>query len=76
MVSLVFLSEIVAIRQTNILNQQFCLLTEIEVTILNDLRLSQHSVDRITQFSLQPPELREVFDSPGNYFHWFTIGKD
>ena len=33
------------------------------------------SVDKITQFSLRPPELLKLLDMVGNYFCWFQISK-
>ena len=41
--------------------------------ILNDLKQSGLSVDKITQFSLRPPELRSTIDMVGNYYRWFYI---
>jgi len=65
--------EIVEVRTAKVQDQAYRQLTEGEIITLNDLRLSQYSVDRITQFSLRPPELRSLFDSVGNYFRWFHI---
>jgi hypothetical protein len=65
--------EICESRLSNIVGQPFRQLTDMEVLIINDLRLSQCSVDRVTQFSLRPPELRLLFDELGNYFRWFSI---
>lgn len=31
------------------------------------------SVDKITKFSIRPPELRHIFREVGNYFRWFYI---
>jgi len=46
-----------------------------QVLILDDLKLSKISVDKITQFSLRPPEFLKVFDKVGDYFRWFTISE-
>ena len=48
------------------------LLTMSQLLILDDLKLSKLSVDKITQFGLRPPELRFV-DKVGDYFCWFHI---
>ena len=34
------------------------------------------TIDRVTKFSLRPPELRRLFDSLLNYYRWFDIGKE
>lgn len=47
--------------------------SEHEERIVSDLYLSSSSVDRITQFSVRPPELRQVFNLVGDYFRWFYI---
>jgi hypothetical protein len=65
--------EIAETRKHIIIDQDYRQLTVTETLLLNDLRLSQYSVDRITQFSLRPPELRAVINKPGDYFRWFTI---
>ena len=44
-----------------------------EITIKDNL-FSSISVDKITRFSLRPPELR-CFDVVSNYFAWFSISK-
>jgi hypothetical protein len=46
-----------------------------DILTLDDVALSNLSVDRITQFSLRPPELRDVIDRVGNYYRWFSISK-
>eukprot|EP00957_Ditylum_brightwellii_P066913 5078634-Ditylum_brightwellii.AAC.1 len=33
------------------------------------------SVDKITQFLLQPPEFLNLFGMVGNYYRWFKIEK-
>ena len=47
--------------------------TDSELLIMEDLKLSTMSVDKITQFSIRPPELRYLFDQVGNYYRWFEI---
>lgn len=66
-------AEIEVTRDEKISLATYRKITGTESLMLTDLRLSQHSVDRITEFSLRPPELREVFDQVGNYYRWFTI---
>ena len=39
-------------------------MTTIKMTI-TDLKISKTSIDRISQFSIQPPELRHLIDSVG-----------
>ncbi len=34
------------------------------------------SVDKITKFSVRPPELRHVIRTPGNYYRWFFVKND
>ena len=46
-----------------------------QVLVLDDLKLSKLSVDKITQFSLRPPEFLKVFDKVGEYYRWFSISK-
>eukprot|EP00957_Ditylum_brightwellii_P197896 15075897-Ditylum_brightwellii.AAC.1 len=36
--------------------------------IIDYLKLSKISVDKVTQFGLRPPELRRIFTKLGNYF--------
>lgn len=44
--------------------------------ILSDIKLlSSTKVDRVTQFSLRPPELRHICDKLGNYFRWFHVSE-
>lgn len=45
--------------------------TESQKLIMDDTKLSKLSIDKITQFSLRPPELMKVFDNPGDYYRWF-----
>ena len=53
--------------------EDFRLHTPKQVLILDDLKLSKLSVDKITQFSLRPPEFLQLFNELGNYFRWFHI---
>lgn len=46
-----------------------------DLRIYEDLKLSKASVDKITIFSLRPPEFRVIFNKPGLYFRWFSISK-
>ena len=48
--------------------------TDTEIMILEGLKDSTLSVDKITVFSVRPPELRSIFDQPGFFFRWFHIG--
>lgn len=49
--------------------------TENEMRIYEDLKLSNVSIDKITIFSLRPPELRGFIDRTRLYFRWFHIEK-
>ena len=44
-----------------------------ESFVINYLQQSGLSVDKVTQFSLRPPELRSSIDMIGNYYRWFYI---
>ncbi len=46
-----------------------------DLLVLQDLLFLPISVDRITIFSVRPPELRHIFDIVGNYFRWFARSK-
>ena len=46
-----------------------------EMKLYEDLKLSKVSVDKITLFSLRPPELRGFIDNVTHYFRWFSIEK-
>jgi len=46
-----------------------------QLLILNDLKLSKMSVDKINRFSLRPPEFLELSDNVGAYYRWFYISK-
>ena len=47
--------------------------SDTEVLMLEGLKESNLTVDRITVFSVRPPELRSIFDQPGNFYRWFEI---
>ena len=49
--------------------------TPSQVLILNDLKLSGVSVDKVSQFGLRPPELMKLFSYLGDYYRWFEIGE-
>ena len=44
-----------------------------ELLMLDDLKLSKVSIDKISQFSLRPPEFRSTIDMVGHYYRWFYI---
>lgn len=46
-----------------------------QMMICEDLKVSHVSVDKITVFSLRPPELLLLFDTIRNYFRWFIVKK-
>ena len=50
--------------------------TDSQLLILDDLKLSKITIDKVTQFSLRPPELMNLFDMLGNYYRWFQISKN
>ena len=49
------------------------MMSQNQLLIIDDLKLSKLSVDKVTQFSLRPPELLHVFDKLEYYFRWFEI---
>ena len=49
---------------------------EIELISIQGSVQENISVDNITSFSVRPPELRHIFNSVGNYFRWFHVGKN
>ena len=49
--------------------------SETELVLLEDLKQSKVSIDRISEFGIRPPELRLTFNSVGNYFRWFKVTK-
>ena len=46
-----------------------------QMRIYDDLKQSKVSVDRISVFSLRPPELMDIIDTTRNYFRWIHIEK-
>ena len=44
-----------------------------ELLTFDDLKQTKLSIDKISQFSLRPPEFRSTIDMVGNYFRWFHI---
>ena len=50
-------------------------MTPSQLLIVDDLKLSKLSVDKVTQFSLRPPELIKLFNQLGEYYRWFVVGK-
>ena len=44
-----------------------------QLRILDDLKLSNMSIDKVTQFGLRPPEFVNLFDTLGEYYIWFII---
>ena len=46
-----------------------------ELLILKGTKKATLSVDKITKFSIRPPELRYIVDMVGNYYRWFKVGK-
>ena len=52
----------------------WCTFTNNQLLILWENKASYHSsFDRITEFSIQDPELSSCFDQVGNYYRWFKI---
>ena len=47
--------------------------SESELILLDDLGGDSLKVDKITEFSVRIPELRNVIDRVGDCFRWFTI---
>lgn len=41
--------------------------SENQLLILDDLKLSKMSIDKVTQFSLRPPEFLQLFNTLGEY---------
>lgn len=46
-----------------------------QTLMLDDLKLSSLSIDKVTQFGLRPPEFLKLFDALGNYCRWFHVSK-
>ena len=44
-----------------------------ELLVLQGLFNSSISVDKITKFSVRPPELRHIIRNVGQYYRWFII---
>ena len=44
-----------------------------EMLTLEDLKMSKVSIDKISEFSVRPPEFRSIFDYIGQYYRWFSI---
>ena len=47
-----------------------------ELLILQGVFNGPISVDKITKFSVRPPELRHVIRTVGHYYRWFYIKKE
>lgn len=49
-----------------------------QIDVYRDMHLHRKSVqiDKITQFSLRPPELRGCIDMDGKYFRWFNVSTE
>ena len=52
---------------------EYSLHTQNQLLILDYLKLSKISVDKITQFGLRPPELLQLFNKLGDYYCWVLI---
>lgn len=49
--------------------------SEYQLFLLSDIKLlNSTKIDKITQFSLRPPELTFLFDKVGEYYRWFDVG--
>ena len=44
-----------------------------QMRIYDDLKQSQVSIDKISIFSLRPPELLDIIDTTREYFRWIYI---
>jgi len=49
--------------------------TNNQLMVIEDFKSTNSGIDKITEFSLRPPELRDVFNMVGKYFRWFHIEK-
>ena len=47
--------------------------TDNQLLILDDIKLSKMSIDKVTHFGLRPPELLQICDKLGDYYRWFHI---
>ena len=61
------------IIRRDIINDDWRYHTVSEILILEDINKSKITIDKISQFSVRPPELRYIIDQVGNYFRWFRI---
>jgi hypothetical protein len=43
--------------------------------IVDDIKLSKISIDKVMQYGLHPPELLKVITKLGNYYRWFVVDK-
>ena len=53
--------------------EEWRMTTQSQILITDDLKLSKVSVDKLTQFSLRPPEFLTLFNKVGEYYRWFVI---
>ena len=44
-----------------------------QITTYTDLKQSRVIIDKISQFSMRPPEFLNIIDMVGNYYRWFFI---
>ena len=44
--------------------------------LLDDVKLSKITIDKVTQFGLRPPEFLKLFSKLGDYYRWFVIISD
>ena len=47
--------------------------TSNQITTYTDLKQSRVIIDKISQFSMRPPEFLNIIDMVGNYYRWFFI---
>ena len=50
--------------------------TNNQLLILDDLKMSKMSVDKVTHFGVRPPELLKICDKLGDCYFWFHISKN
>ena len=43
-------------------------ITTTEKVVITDLKISKTYIDKISQFDIRPPELRQLIDSIGEYY--------
>ena len=54
--------------------QDYCIFTNSQLLIRSEEKKQKYkSLDKVTEFSIRPPELLHCFDQVGNYFRWFKI---